>query len=86
MKLILITRLGCTGCERLKAFLEKRGLPYRELDGLSAEGLTELRAAQCFPQYFPVLMVGGRAYEYASLFGEKGELLDLSEVLLSDKR
>lgn len=75
------SRPMCESCDRLKQFLKKKGIEFQEIDGMSAKGLSSLRCGGCFPQYFPVLQVGEVFYEYASLFGEHDELLDLTEIL-----
>lgn len=80
-EITVYTKPKCSGCEALKNHLKKRGIDFQELDGTSAVGLSALRCAGCFPMYYPVLQVGERIYEWASLFDEKGNLLDLTEVL-----
>ena len=79
----LYTRPGCTGCMALKAALERRGVEFRTVDGFTSTGMTEMLTSEppvCL-SFYPALKVGDRLYEYASLIGEKGEVLPLDDIL-----
>lgn len=80
-EIIVFTKPLCGSCELLKHHLQSKGIAYKEMDGMSAEGRAELICAGYSCGYLPAMIVNGRLYEYASLFGEHGELLDLEEIL-----
>jgi glutaredoxin len=80
-KIILYSKSRCSSCANLKRYLGVRGIEYEEVSGDTAEGKTRMLTEGIFLAYFPALAVDGRLYQYADLFGESGEVLDLSEIL-----
>lgn len=80
-EIILFTKPMCGGCELLKHHIQSKGIAYREMDGMSAKGRAELLCAGYSSGYLPALLVNGRLYEYAALFSERGELLELGDIL-----
>lgn len=78
---ILFSRTGCDGCERLKRYLEAHKVAFEEVKGDAAEGRTWMLTNDIFLEYFPALSVDGRLYEYASLIAEDGNVLDLGGIL-----
>ena len=75
MKVIVFSKPMCSACDMLKAFLELHKIEYKTINGATAEGQTTMRTNGVFPLYYPALCVDGRLYEYAAMFGERGELL-----------
>lgn len=82
-QIYLIGVPACTACVALKDWLSKRGIVFDYIDAKRAVDATWMRIHGLFPAYYPCLCVDGHLYEYAALFGEKGELLTgaLDEVL-----
>ena len=83
MQVIVFSRPGCEGCDRLKAFLQRQKVEHRDINGDSAEGRTYMRINGVFLAYYPAICVSGRLYEYPAIFDEHGELLadDLRKIL-----
>lgn len=80
-KIILYTKAGCAACANLMRYLDASGIRVEEVDGGSAAGKTMMLTDGIFLAYFPALAVDGRLYQYADLFGESGEVLDLSGIV-----
>jgi hypothetical protein len=81
MKLIAFCKPQCSACDTLKSYLKNRGMEFQEIDGSTPEGKTFMRTHGVFPAYYPALCIGGKLYEYSSLFDENGALLDLSGLI-----
>jgi hypothetical protein len=80
-KVILIGTNACEGCQRLKDELSRRKVEFLYKDAKDARDATWMRTNGIFLAFYPALCVGGKLYEYASLIGEDGAVLDLSEIL-----
>ncbi len=81
--IILISRPGCSACSKLERYLLAHDIGFQKVDGSTAEGKTWMLTEGVFLSYFPALLVDGRLYEYAALFAEDGQVLDLMEGILA---
>jgi len=80
-EVILFSSPTCGKCAMLKSHLKSRGVTFREIDVTTAEGRTELLISGASGVYLPILVIDGRVLEYAAIFDEHDNLLDLSEFL-----
>jgi len=73
-RVVIYTAPGCAHCRRAKAFLRKRGIPFREMDvGRSPRAMKELQ--RLGGRGVPVLLVGGERLDGFS----EARFLDLYE-------
>ena len=80
-EVILFTSPTCSKCAQLKSYLKSRRVVFTEMDVTTAEGRTELLISGASGVYLPILMIGDRVLEYAAIFDEHDNLLDLGEFL-----
>ena len=78
---ILFTAPTCHKCAQLKSHLKSCNIAFTEMDVTTAEGRTELLISGVACVYLPILMIGDRVLEYAAIFDEHDNLLDLGEFL-----
>jgi hypothetical protein len=81
MNILLFIKSGCSACNKLKSYLDAQNVSYVTVSGDTASGQVFMRTNGVFLAYYPALCVNGRMYEYAALFSEKGELMDLGVIL-----
>ena len=80
-EVILFTAPTCHKCAQLKSHLKSCNVAFAEMDVTTAEGRTELLISGASGVYLPILMIGDRVLEYAAIFDEHDNLLDLGEFL-----
>ena len=80
-EVILFTAPTCHKCAQLKSHLKSCNVTFAEMDVTTPEGRTELLISGATGTYLPILMIGGRVLEYAAIFDEHDNLLDLGEFL-----
>lgn len=67
-QLVVYTLECCPNCDKLKAYLKKKGVRYSERDLSTAESLTELRVNGVFVNEAPVLQRGDEFLTTTDLF------------------
>ncbi len=77
----LFTSPTCSHCAQLKIYLKCRNVEFTEMDVTTPEGRTEMLISGATGSYLPILKIGDRVLEYAAIFDEHGNLLDLGEFL-----
>ena len=80
-EVILFSSPACSKCALLKRHLKSRNVAFTEMDVTTAEGRTELLISGATGTYLPILLIGDRILEYAAIFDEHDNLLDLTEFL-----
>ena len=80
-EVILFTAPTCSRCAQLKRHLKSCNVTFTEMDVTTPEGRTELLISGASGVYLPILMIGDRVLEYAAIFDEHDNLLDLGEFL-----
>lgn len=80
-EVILFTSPTCHKCAQLKSHLKSCNVAFAEMDVTTAEGRTELLISGATGTYLPILKIGDRVLEYAAIFDEHDNLLDLGEFL-----
>lgn len=80
-RIIFFCKDKCSACANLKRYLDSKNIVYEEIHGDDAAGATYMRINGIFLSYYPALCVEKRLYQYADLFAEDGNLLDLSNLL-----
>lgn len=76
-------RAKCDASNRLMYWLDVNGFKYTSINADSSKGKRVMSTNALWSDYLPALYVGGRLYEYASLFDEKDNLdvLFLNSIL-----
>lgn len=80
-EVILFSSPACSKCALLKRHLKSRNVAFLEMDVTTPEGRTELLISGATGTYLPILKIDDRVLEYAAIFDEHDNLLDLTEFL-----
>ncbi len=67
---LIYSTSNCPNCRLLKQLLDKKKIPYKEVDMATPAALTELRMNGVFTMTAPVLQIGSRFYTYKELFSQ----------------
>ena len=80
-EVILFSSPACSKCALLKRHLKSRKVAFTEMDVTTPTGRTELLISGATGTYLPILKIDDRVLEYAAIFDEHDNLLDLTEFL-----
>lgn len=80
-EVILFSSPTCSKCAMLKSHLKSRNVAFTEMDVTTPAGRTELLISGASGTYLPILKIADRVLEYAAIFDEHDNLLDLTEFL-----
>jgi glutaredoxin len=69
---------NCPNCRVLKQLLEKKNIPYKEVDMATPAALTELNMNGVFAMSAPVLQIGNKFHKYDELF--KQDRIDIEKL------
>ena len=67
-KIIVYTMENCPHCEIVKKFLASEGVPYEEVDIMTAEAQTELTMNGVFTLTIPIVQIGSTFLTSKDLF------------------
>jgi glutaredoxin len=67
-EITIYTTPTCPKCNKLKAFMQDKSIPFNTSDMSTPEALTELRFNGVFTITAPVLQVGDRFFESGEIF------------------